>query len=290
MFVANRGNNSVTEVNATTGAYVARLTSTAYGFSAPIAALAYGTVVFVANNAGNSVTEFVASTRSVVRVIRSTHISHPIALAAVTGDLFVLNSGGSVAEFSTSTGAYLGLAWGTTYHFNHPAALAISNGMVFVSNAAGNSVTVLNASTRHFIRLLSATAYHFSRPVGVVAHLGLVWVANATGHSVTVFNATTSSVVKVVTDEYNLPMPGPLAYADGYVFAASPPGSSPMVTQVIASSRSLTWMMCNTNYAFYFNNPQAMAASGTNLWVVNAGGNSLTEMNATTGVLERYVH
>ena len=38
-----------------------------------------------------------------------------------------------------------------------------------------------------------------------------------------------------------------------------------------------------------FNGPQAVASDGTHLWVMNAGGNSLTELNLSNGSLVRVV-
>ena len=38
-----------------------------------------------------------------------------------------------------------------------------------------------------------------------------------------------------------------------------------------------------------FNGPQAVASDGTHLWVANAGGNSVTELNLSDGSLVRVV-
>ncbi len=87
----------------------------------------------------------------------------------------------------------------------------------------------------------------------------------------------------------NLPMVGPITYGDGYIFTVSPPGASPMVSQVVPSSATVSWMMCNTNGPYLFNNPEAAVVSGENLWIVNEGGNSLTEMDTDSGALIRTV-
>jgi hypothetical protein len=84
-------------------------------------------------------------------------------------------------------------------------------------------------------------------------------------------------------------MVGPIAYGNGYLFAVSPPGWSPMVTQITPSPATVNWMMCNTNGPYLFNDPQAVVVAGTNLWVVNEGGNSLTEMDTVTGALIRTI-
>lgn len=84
-------------------------------------------------------------------------------------------------------------------------------------------------------------------------------------------------------------MVGPITYGNGYVFAVSPPGSSPMVSQITPSPASANWMMCNTNGPYLFNNPEALVVAGSDLWVVNEGGNSLTEMDTVTGNLIRTI-
>jgi len=40
---------------------------------------------------------------------------------------------------------------------------------------------------------------------------------------------------------------------------------------------------------YLFNDPQALVVAGTNLWVVNEDGNSLTEMDTDSGALIRTI-
>jgi hypothetical protein len=46
---------------------------------------------------------------------------------------------------------------------------------------------------------------------------------------------------------------------------------------------------CTTNGPYLFNDPEAALVTGTSLWVVNEGGNSLTEMDTDTGNLSRTI-
>jgi hypothetical protein len=70
-----------------------------------------------------------------------------------------------------------------------------------------------------------------------------------------------------------------------------------MVSQIVRKTSTATWMMCNTNADYYFNDPQSLTVVGTSLWVVNEGGvsgvngnvASLTEMNINTGALIQVV-
>jgi hypothetical protein len=57
LFVANADGNSVTELNASTGARVRVISAAAYGFNGPDALAVSGSDLFVANADGNSVTE-----------------------------------------------------------------------------------------------------------------------------------------------------------------------------------------------------------------------------------------
>jgi len=58
VWVTNAGGNSVTEISASTGAWVQTLSGGSYGFNSPTGIAFDGTDVWVTNSAGNSVTDF----------------------------------------------------------------------------------------------------------------------------------------------------------------------------------------------------------------------------------------
>lgn len=295
LYVANAAGDSVSVVDGRTGAHVATIRGPRFHLDGPTALIATGPEaadVFVADGRGNSVTEIATATRSVVRVI--THLSDPIALASRGGrTLFVLSGAGAVTKVDIRTGAVAGVASGKRFDFNTPTAIAAAGGDLYVANRAGNSVTELSAATMSLVAVLSGSPYDFDSPSGMTTYHGGVWVTNTAGQSITELSAGTDKVAQVVpnTDDY-LPTPGPITAGDGSLFAASPPGSSPMITRVVPSKpATLPWMMCNTNGPYTFSNPQALAVQGRNLWVVNEGGaggpagDSLTEMRARSGSL-----
>lgn len=306
MFVANYGGNSLTEVNASSGALISAISGPSYDFSSPVALKLIGQRLFVANRAGASVTELSATTGAFVRSLSgaSYRFAKPVAMASEGSRfLFVLSSAGagSVDKVSVTTGKLVARAAGAGFGFNKPAAIVDVGNRLFVANTGGNSVTVLNAQTMGLVQVLSDPAATptspFDAPLGLVAAGGDVWVANNAGLSLAELSASTGAVVQVVpnTNDY-LPAPAAMAYGDGFLFVTSPPGGSPMVTQVVPTSpATLPWMMCNSNGPYTFSNPQAMVIYGTNLWVVNEGGaggptgDSLTEMNASTGWLIQVV-
>jgi len=290
LFVTNAGNNSVTEINSSDGSYRSTISGTRFGFDAPSAIAAVGDDLFVANSADNSVTEFRASGHKHIRTIRGTGygFADPVALASSGPDLFVLNGAGSLTEVATATGALVGIASGSEFGFDAPTGLAVADGQVFVANSAGDTVTVLSASAMTFVASLSGPSFAFSTPTGVAFDGTDVWVTNYGASSVTEVSPTTLAELNVLVST-NLPMVGPIAFGAGYVFTVSPWGSSPMVSQISVSPPSVNWMMCNTNGPYLFNNPQALVVAGSDLWVVNEGGNSLTEMDTGTGSLIRTV-
>ena len=290
LFVANGANNSVTEVTASDGSYVATISGAHFGFDAPTAIAAVGHDLFVANGAGDSVTEFRAAGHKHVRTINgaSYGFSDPIALAPSGHDLFVLNGAGSITEIATGSGRLVGTVSGSAFGFDEPTGIAVADGEVFVANSAANTVTVLSAEDRAFVATLSGSTFDFSTPTSVTFDGSDMWVTNQGGGSVTEFSPTSLEELNVLVSG-NLPMVGPIAAGSGYVFAVSPWGSSPMVTQITPAPAQVNWMMCNTNGPYLFNNPQSLVVAGGNLWVINEGSSSLTEMDTASGDLIRTI-
>jgi hypothetical protein len=304
LWVANKAGNSVTEVNAATGAYMAIIQGPQYHLDGPTALKLIGQDLFVANGPGHSVTELNAKTGAVVRVMAATNygFNDPVAMASQGSRyLFVLGAEGSVSKIAVATGQYLGDATGARLGFDNPTSLVDVANHIFVANSGSNSVTELNARDMSLAQIFSGpggTAKDpFHTPIAMVAQGGHIWVTNQDGLSVTEISAATGQVVQVVPNvEDYLPSPGAITYGDGYFFVTSPPGSSPMVTQIIPSNPAkLPWMMCNTNGPYTFSNPQALVVYGPDLWVVNEGGaggppgDSLTEMNVWSGALIQVV-
>jgi hypothetical protein len=290
LFVANQNGNSVTVVRKSNGAYVATLSGSGFGFDQPTASALLGGDVFVANGGGNSVTEVNPGSLAAMRTVSgsSYHFADPMALATSGNDLYVLSADGTVTAIS-ATGALIGTASGSELGITQPGGIAVSKGKVFVTDIAHDDVVVLDAQSLASTGVLTGSGYGFSAPTGVVAHSGRLWVTNATANSVTEISIATGQPVRVIVDDANLPTPGPITAGDNYIFTLSPPGSSPMVTQLQAKSGTVDWMMCNTNGPYDFNDPQGVAVAGSKLWVANKGGNSLTEMDSDSGNLIRTV-
>jgi len=291
LYIANEQGDSVSVVNAGSGRHVATLSGPSFALDQPTAVVAVGPDLFIANGAGNSVTELDTRTRAPVRTISGTpfQFSDPIAMAAARGRLFVLSASGVVTAVSVASGGLVGTASGAPFGFDAPLGIAASTGRVWVTNSAGNSVTELNSGTLSLVARLQGPAYKFETPTGAVIEGTDLWVTNEAGDSVTEVDTTTGTPVRVVIDHTNLPTPGPITFGDGYIFTVSPPGDSPMVSQITPDDGKVVWMMCNTNGPYLFSNPQAAVVSGSNLWVVSKGSSSLTEMDTDSGAVLRTI-
>jgi DNA-binding beta-propeller fold protein YncE len=290
LFVANEGGNSISVLNASTGDHLATIAGSSYQFDHPTAILALGQDLFVANGSGDSVTEIDSGTRSPIRTVAGGQFrfSDPIALAGEHGRLYVLSADGSVTGIGTASGSLVGVASGTQFGFNQPKGIAASGNNLYVTNSGSDSITKIDDRTMTFVTMLRGSAYGLQKPTGAVIDGKSLWVTNEAGDSVTEISTKSSAPVRVVVDHTNLPTPGPITVGDGYVFTVSPPGDSPMVTQVMPDG-SVPWMMCNTNGPYLFSNPQAAVVSGNDLWVVNKASSSLTEMNTDSGALIRTI-
>ena len=190
---------------------------------------------------------------------------------------------------SAATSSLVKVVQGKSYGFNAVTAIGSNGANVWVANSAGNSVTELNSGTLSLVARLQGPAYKFETPTGAVIEGTDLWVTNEAGDSVTEVDTTTGTPVRVVIDHTNLPTPGPITFGDGYIFTVSPPGDSPMVSQITPDDGKVIWMMCNTNGPYLFSNPQAAVVSGSNLWVVSKGSSSLTEMDTDSGAVLRTI-
>jgi hypothetical protein len=295
IWVANQTSNSVVAFNMTTGTNVFTITGKSTGIVAPKAIIAAGANIFVASSPA-TVTQIDATTGAVLHVLRAKglHFTGASAFYYRAPDLWVVDSGANaLTEINVTHDSLVRLVSQTSTHkaaFKDPMAIAGGNGDLWVVNDGNNSVTEVNAMTGAVLRILSASAFQFTVPGGVAFSQNLVWVTEPSTDEVTVINAANGTLNQVITNSshsqgYGFNAPGPVLGTATNVYVASPPGGSPMVTQLEPSTGVANWMMCNTNYAFNFSNPDGLAIDGANLFVANQANNTVTEMNAATGVL-----
>ncbi len=293
LWVTNQGTNSVTELSSA-GAFERAVTTSRDGIRQPQAIAADAGAIFVANET-NTITELNGSNGSLLRIIsaHSYHLMDPIAFAVNGPDLWILNAtGNSLTEIVAATGALVRTVTNQPYgpvRFDSPTALTVSGANLWVTNAANNSVTELKTKTGAFVQTITSSADGFATPAGIASDGAHVWISDSATDSLTELSASTGALDQVIGNSsldggYGFNAPSVVLAGSGVVYVVSPPGGSPMVTQVADGTGIANWMMCNTNYPFNFLNPAGLAIDGANLWVVNNANNSLSEMNAASGV------
>jgi hypothetical protein len=305
LWVTNQAGDSVTEINPSSGAWLATFTrSKGYLFNRPAAITSDGSDLFVANASG-SVTEMRSSNGALVRVISGAkyHFVDPIAIDSSRNTVLVLNAGrpgglvaGSITEINARTGLLQRTISGAPFAFGDPVALTVLGPDTFVADEGANSMTEVNIATGHVVRVVAEQG--LASPDGIGVEDGQVWVADSATNAATDIDAATGKVVVTETDstgDYGFWKPSMVIGAGGSVYIATPFGTSPMVTNVTATTGAANWYMCNTNGPYYFSLLSAFAVSGNDLWVASRSGansqtpgaatGSLTELSITSGAL-----
>jgi outer membrane protein assembly factor BamB len=303
LWVTNEAGNSVTEINPSTGAWLASFVGTSdYRFNHPDAITRSGANLFIANG-GGSVTEMSSRTGTFIRTISGAmfHFAHPVAITSWGPTVFVLNAGGSgapgsITELNSRTGALIRRVSGARFALSDPAALTVTGRALFVADRGNNAVTEINEANGALIRVVRGQG--LQAPDGIAVSNGRVWVADSASNAATAINASNGAVIATYSDadgSYGFGQPSTVIADRGNVYVMTPFGSSPMVTKVSATAGTPYWYMCNTNGPYYFSLLSAFAVSGNDLWVASRSGansqtpgaatGSLTEMLITTGAL-----
>jgi hypothetical protein len=256
LFVANGLGASVTELNASTGALVRVI----YGFNYPVDMALAGDDLFVLSNQGDSVTEVNASTGALVKVISSSayQLVAPRVMAVSRDDLFVAHltedgDANAVTEINVATGALVRILSGPAYKFSDPSSMVAVGGDLFVANytgyrspllnAAGDSVTEVNASTGALVKVISAPRYSLDSPDSMAVLGDNLFVANSGGNSVTELNASTGALVRVISaPRYRFDDPGTLVLAGGDMFVASSVPDNRLVTTTTNPGGASCWV------------------------------------------------
>ena len=181
--------------------------------------------------------------------------------------------------------------------FNGPTGIAICGSHVWVTNASGNSLTELNAVNGERVQVMDGPASEFYEPMGITANGTDLWVANLSGNSVREINCGSGTSVRNISSG-SLNAPVAIAVGGAKVWVASQahqndskgniiPNSS-SVNAFSAKAGSLDEAIAGTN-ANGFNGSSGVSVSGAKVWVTNANGNSVSELDAKTGHVIRVV-
>ena len=138
-------------------------------------------------------------------------------------------------------------------HFAEPVAIAVDHSHVWVANVFGNSVTELNAKTGSIIRVIDAREDDFVTPIAIAVTPLHVWVVN-----------------------------------DGVKGNSRGTGS---ITELNSKSGALIRVI--TVSAARFDNPAAIAISGSRVWVTSlqtsSNGGLVTDLDESDGSITRVI-
>ena len=185
MWVSNAGSNSVSEIQASTGAVI----NTIPVGSKPEGIYSDGTDVWVTNSASNNVSEIQISSGTVVRTISVG--GNPCGVFSDGTDVWVTNFySDSVSEILVSTGAVIrNISVGS-----HPDDVTSDGTNLWVANAYSNSVSEIQASTGTVLQTISVGNY----PLKISSDGENVWVTNNGSNTVSEIQASSGSVIRVI--------------------------------------------------------------------------------------------
>lgn len=287
VLVTNHADDTVLELDASTGSIVRQIRGTYFGFLSPSDVASSGTNVWVANTTSPSIAEFDSRSASPEgTIVLPPDDGTPVAFAAAGTHLWVLGDGSfgpCVVELDQSSGVVVRTIRGADNDFSEPLAIAAVGSHVYVANASGNSVTELDQSTGELDRVFGAN-YRLRFPVAIAGDGNHVWVVNQVGNSVTELNATTGALVRVLrAPRYRFSQPVAISTWGARIWITN--ADSPDATELSGTSGELVRVV---------RIPQALtlgpvATDGSTVWLIgDPGGNAFVdELDGATGEVLR---
>ena len=290
VWVANLGGvkengDSITEINAATGALVRILNAPSYRFDGPSALFADGAHVWVANQTSNTVTEINESTGALVRVISSSiyGLSGPDAITGYGTHIWVVDGWaagyGAITEINKTTGAFIRIFTGPKYQlhlvFSAPSAIAADATHIWVATTNG-TVDEIDYATGALIHIFTPFPDGLGGNLSILADGTHVWVPNELNgdNSVTEINEANGGLVQIISGaKYRFHGNSDIAANGNFLWVTDGYGNS--VTQMTENTGALVHVYSGAEYGF--KRPWAIACDSAHVWVANYKGNSVTE-------------
>jgi streptogramin lyase len=300
LWVVNTTGNSVTEIDASDGSLVTTVRSPADHFDFPETVASSGADLWVANNAGDSVTELSASNGALVRVISATkyHFDFPGTIVFGDSHLWIANGGSpkhdeSIVELNPANGALVRIIHST--YISNQSGIAVDGSELWLTNAASNTVAEFATSNGSLTRVIDASSYHIDDPLAIKTVGGNVWVSNAEGSFPMIeINASTDSLVREVkvtgawsanpNQDSSGTAPGDFVADGANLWIAN----NANVVEIDEGNGSLVKVISAATDDFDFT--RYIVTDGPHVWTSNYMSNSITELDASNGALERVIH
>ncbi len=176
----------------------------------------------------------------------------------------------------------------TLPEFDAPSGLAVTGTHLWVANSCDSTLTEVDTTTgARLVQLgYGSPVFGFSHPVAIIALGTDLFVANA-NDTVSEVNAIDRGPVRVIGGTtFRISHPVALATVGNTVLVLNS-GPSGSITEFSASSGA--FLMNIRGAAYAFDDPAALAVTGTHVFVADKGNDSVTEVDATTGKLVRVI-
>jgi outer membrane protein assembly factor BamB len=268
VWITNANNNSVAELDASSGHVVRTLSGASYRFSASYLIAADASHIWIPNgsasNANSTITELSASSGNVIAVLKegSHGLDYPAAIADDGKHVWITSGANSLIELDASSGRWIRT-------ITLPGASA--GGISIVGNdvwiGGGEMVVDVNAASG---------ARELDQPLGngnaIVDDGTHVWVTDlglgSSSSSIIELNAGNGQVIRTTTGP-NGTFHGisAIAACRSHIWVANRNPSS--VIELNADTGDVINELSRPKY--YLNQPLSMAAAGNDLWIADAG-------------------
>jgi DNA-binding beta-propeller fold protein YncE len=280
IWVANFGDNTITELNATNGSLIRVIRKLSYKIDGPSALVINGHDLWVTNSHGNSVTELNTENGALIRVVRdpSDKINDPNDIAIIDGHVWILDTGNSdITELRANDGVLVRVINGAqSGGLSSPLTFAFTGDDMWVSSDV-RDLQEFNTTTGAYVNNRLSEVGGGS--IFVAADGSHIWVVTSTG-ALTEFSAP--NLVQLNSFYSESESAGPISISGGDLWVAS----TNEVTEYNATTGRLDLQVKIPPYA-KFVGPTCIEASGSHVWLCYK--NSLRELNSSDGSLVRVI-
>jgi YVTN family beta-propeller protein len=264
VWVANNGDNTVSEIDALTGTVV----NTIPVGTSPEGVSSDGTHVWVTNTGGDTVqsnggdgtvSEIDASTGTVVNTIPVGSV--PYGVSSDGTHVWVANVGDdTLSEIDASTGTVVNtIPVGGVY----PTLVSSDGTHVWVTDYSGSAVFEIDASTGTVVNTISSGSF----PAGVSSDGTHVWVANPVAGTLSEIDASTGTVVNTIPVGS-----GPYGVSSDGTHVWLTYTGDDLVSEIDASTGTVV------NTIPVGSGPDGVSSDGTHVWVANSGDGTVSEI------------
>jgi len=280
--------------------------------------------LWVASSGTHGVTEFAVATGKLLRVVRgkADGFNDPTAIAVDGDHVWIVSSGvmyrngksrvGTATELNATNGGLIRVVSLKSRGLSGTASISTNGADVWIATSGGGRVAKLSNTTGAVLRVFR-TGKNLVAPGGIFSGYSHVWIPSpSVSGGIVERNATTGAFIRTIPDEvlaktngetYKMPTalgPQYVTVSARYVWVANESGKGAdgffgSISQINPSTGAIVRVIDKRKYGF--SSTRAICSSGDAVWVVNGtvgtstgtAGDSVTELNAESGALVRFI-